>query len=289
MEAETTRRGNLILFFAFERQTLRAALTDNIAMYRGKKIIVVMPAYNAARTLPQTYAEVREQGIVDEIILVDDRSRDNTVAVANALEGVRVHEHEINKGYGGNQKTCYRLALEAGADIVVMIHPDYQYTPKLLPAMVSIIANELHPCVLGSRILGGYALRGGMPWWKYISNRFLTLMENILLGAKLSEYHTGYRAFSRGILEAIDLTKNSDDFVFDNQMLAQILWHGFTIAEVSCPTKYFAEASSINFRRSLKYGLECLAVGLKFRLAKTGFWRSKLFNSKPRPVGISSG
>jgi glycosyltransferase involved in cell wall biosynthesis len=289
MEAETTRRGNLILFFAFERQTLRAALTDNITMYRGKKIIVVMPAYNAARTLPQTYAEVREQGIVDEIILVDDRSRDNTVAVANALEGVRVHEHEINKGYGGNQKTCYRLALEAGADIVVMIHPDYQYTPKLLPAMVSIIANELHPCVLGSRILGGYALRGGMPWWKYISNRFLTLMENILLGAKLSEYHTGYRAFSRGILEAIDLTKNSDDFVFDNQMLAQILWHGFTIAEVSCPTKYFAEASSINFRRSLKYGLECLAVGLKFRLAKTGFWRSKLFNSKPRPVGISSG
>ena len=289
MEAETTRRGNLILFFAFERQTLRAALTDNITMYRGKKIIVVMPAYNAARTLPQTYAEVREQGIVDEIILVDDRSRDNTVAVANALEGVRVHEHEINKGYGGNQKTCYRLALEAGADIVVMIHPDYQYTPKLLPAMVSIIANELHPCVLGSRILGGYALRGGMPWWKYISNRFLTLMENILLGAKLSEYHTGYRAFSRGILDAIDLTKNSDDFVFDNQMLAQILWHGFTIAEVSCPTKYFAEASSINFRRSLKYGLECLAVGLKFRLAKTGFWRSKLFNSKPRPVGISSG
>ena len=289
MEAETTRRGNLILFFAFERQTLRAALTDNITMYRGKKIIVVMPAYNAARTLPQTYAEVREQGIVDEIILVDDRSRDNTVAVANALEGVRVHEHEINKGYGGNQKTCYRLALEAGADIVVMIHPDYQYTPKLLPAMVSIIANELHPCVLGSRILGGYALQGGMPWWKYISNRFLTLMENILLGAKLSEYHTGYRAFSRGILEAIDLTKNSDDFVFDNQMLAQILWHGFTIAEVSCPTKYFAEASSINFRRSLKYGLECLAVGLKFRLAKTGFWRSKLFNSKPRPVGISSG
>jgi glycosyltransferase involved in cell wall biosynthesis len=289
MKAETTRRGNLILFFAFERQSLRAALTDNITMYRGKKIIVVMPAYNAARTLPQTYAEVREQGIVDEIILVDDRSRDNTVAVANALEGVRVHQHEVNKGYGGNQKTCYRLALEARADIVVMIHPDYQYTPKLLPAMVSIIANELHPCVLGSRILGGYALQGGMPWWKYISNRFLTLMENILLGAKLSEYHTGYRAFSRGILEAIDLTKNSDDFVFDNQMLAQILWNGFTIAEVSCPTKYFAEASSINFRRSLKYGLECLAVGLKFRLAKTGLWRSKLFNSKPRPVGISSG
>jgi glycosyltransferase involved in cell wall biosynthesis len=257
-------------------------------MFRGKKIVVVMPAYNAARTLPQTYAEVREQGFVDEIILVDDRSRDNTVAVAQALEGVRVHQHDINKGYGGNQKTCYRLALEAGADIVVMIHPDYQYTPKLLPAMVSIIANELHPCVLGSRILGGYALKGGMPWWKYISNRFLTLVENLLLGAKLSEYHTGYRAFSRRVLEAIDLTKNSDDFVFDNQMLAQIFWHGFTIAEVSCPTKYFAEASSINFRRSLKYGLECLAVGLRFRLAKMGFLRSELFNSKPGRGGISS-
>ena len=258
-------------------------------MYRGKKIIVVMPAYNAARTLPQTYAEVREQGIVDGIILVDDRSRDNTVAVARALEGVQVHEHDINRGYGGNQKTCYRLALEAGADIVVMIHPDYQYTPKLLPAMVTIIANELHPCVLGSRILGGYALKGGMPWWKYVSNRFLTLAENILLGAKLSEYHTGYRAFSRSILEAIDLTKNSDDFVFDNEMLAQILWHGFSIAEVSCPTKYFAEASSINFRRSLKYGLECLAVGLRFRLARMGLLRSDLFNSTPGRAGTSSG
>ena len=258
-------------------------------MYRGKKIIVVMPAYNAARTLPQTYAEVREQGIVDGIILVDDRSRDNTVAVAQALEGVQVHEHDINRGYGGNQKTCYRLALEAGADIVVMIHPDYQYTPRLLPAMVTIIANELHPCVLGSRILGGYALKGGMPWWKYVSNSFLTLAENILLGAKLSEYHTGYRAFSRSILEAIDLTKNSDDFVFDNEMLAQILWHGFTIAEVSCPTKYFAEASSINFRRSLKYGLECLAVGLKFRLARMGLLRSDLFNSKPGRGAIFSG
>jgi len=258
-------------------------------MYRGKKIVVVMPAYNAARTLPQTYHEVREQGIVDEIILVDDHSRDDTVAVARSLEGVRVHEHEVNKGYGGNQKSCYRLALEAGADIIIMIHPDYQYTPKLLPAMASIIANGLHPCVLGSRILGGYALCGGMPWWKYISNRFLTLAENILLGAKLSEYHTGYRAFSREILETLDLTGNSDDFVFDNQMLAQILWHGFTIGEVSCPTKYFAEASSINFRRSLKYGWQCLAVGLKFRLAKTGWLRSGLFKPKPQRVAISSG
>ena len=258
-------------------------------MYRGKKIIVVMPAYNAARTLPQTYQEVREQGIVDEIILVDDHSRDETVAVARSLEGVRVHEHKVNLGYGGNQKTCYRLALEAGADIVVMLHPDYQYTPKLLPAMTSIIANGLHPCVLGSRILGGYALKGGMPWWKYVSNRFLTFAENILLGAKLSEYHTGYRAFSREILETLDLAKNSDDFAFDNQMLAQILWHGFTIAEVSCPTKYFAAASSINFRRSLKYGLQCLVVGGKFRLAKMGWLRSRLFSSAPRPGGISSG
>ena len=249
-------------------------------MYSGKKIVVVLPAYNAARTLRQTYDEVREQGIVDEIILVDDCSHDETVAVARSLEGVHVHVHGANKGYGGNQKTCYRLALETGADIVIMIHPDYQYTPKLIPAMASIIANGLHPCVLGSRILGGYALKGGMPVWKYVSNRFLTFAENLLLGAKLSEYHTGYRAFSREILETLDLTKNSDDFVFDNQMLAQILWHGFTIAEVSCPTKYFAEASSINVRRSLKYGLECLAVGLKFRLAKMGLLRLEPFTSR---------
>jgi len=249
-------------------------------MYSGKKIVVVLPAYNAAQTLRQTYNEVREQSIVDEVILVDDCSRDETVAIARSLEGVHVYVHEVNKGYGGNQKTCYRLALEMGADIIIMIHPDYQYTPKLIPAMASIIANGLHPCVLGSRILGGYALKGGMPVWKYIPNRFLTFVENLLLGAKLSEYHTGYRAFSREILETLDLAKNSDDFVFDNQMLAQILWHGFTIAEVSCPTKYFAEASSINFRRSLKYGLECLAVGLKFRLAKMGLLRSELFTSR---------
>ena len=246
-------------------------------MYKGKKIVVVMPAYNAAKTVRQTYNEVREQDIVDEIILVDDRSRDETVAVAKALEGVHVHVHEKNTGYGGNQKTCYRLALAAGADIVIMLHPDYQYTPKLIPAMASIIANGLHPCVLGSRILGGYSLRGGMPVWKYVANRFLTAAENALLGAKLSEYHTGYRAFSREILEKLDLSKNSDDFVFDNQMLAQILWHGFSIGEVSCPTKYFAEASSINFRRSLKYGFGCLSVGMKFRLAKLGWKPSELF------------
>ena len=258
-------------------------------MYFGKKIVVVMPAYNAAKTVTQTVDEVLQQRIVDEIILVDDRSRDDTVAVASSLLGVRVHVHERNVGYGGNQKTCYRLALEAGADIVIMLHPDYQYTPKLIPAMASIIANGLHPCVLGSRILGGYSLKGGMPVWKYIANRFLTLAENVLLGAKLSEYHTGYRAFSREILEKLDLSKNSDDFVFDNEMLAQIFWHGFTIAEVSCPTKYFPEASSINFHRSLKYGFGCLAVGLKFRLAKMGWLRPELFNSTPRRGAISSG
>ncbi|HVZ16419.1 MAG TPA: glycosyltransferase family 2 protein [Terriglobales bacterium] len=259
-------------------------------MYRGKKIAVVMPAYNAARTLRMTYDEVRDQGMVDTIILVDDHSRDDTAAVARGLEGVQVHVHDVNKGYGGNQKTCYRLALEAGADIVVMLHPDYQYTPKLIPAMVSVIANDLHSCMLGSRILGGYALRGGMPWWKYISNRFLTLAENVLLGAKLSEYHTGYRAFSREVLERIDLSHNSDDFVFDNQMLAQILWQGFTIGEVSCPTKYFAEASSINLRRSITYGCGCLWTGLLFRLAKMGLGSSRLFpaisrsDARPRPL-----
>ena len=246
-------------------------------MYRDKKVVVVMPAYNAAKTLPRTYAEVLEQGIVDKIILVDDQSRDNTVDVARSLPDVDVHRHEKNTGYGGNQKTCYRLALAAGADIVIMIHPDYQYTPKLIPAMASMIANDLHPCVLGSRILGGYSLEGGMPAWKYVANRFLTFAENILLGAKLSEYHTGYRAFSREILEKVVLTNNSDDFVFDNQMLAQILWYGFTIGEVSCPTKYFKEASSINLRRSIKYGFGCLGTGMLFRLAKMGIVKSKLF------------
>lgn len=241
-----------------------------------------MPAYNAAKTLRQTYDEVMEQGIVDLIILVDDKSRDETVAIASKLEGIKVHAHSVNKGYGGNQKSCYRLALEEGADIVVMIHPDYQYTPKLLPAMVSIIAHDLHSCVLGSRILGGYALKGGMPLWKYVANRFLTFTENILLGAKLSEYHTGYRAFSRKVLEQVLWDQNSDDFIFDNQMLAQIFWHGYTIAEVSCPTKYFKEASSINFRRSLKYGFGCLYVGACYRLAKMGLLQSELFPPTPK-------
>ncbi len=253
-------------------------------MYRDKKVVVVMPAYNAAKTLRQTHGEVLAQGLVDLIILVDDHSRDDTAAIARTLERVQVQVHEKNLGYGGNQKTCYRLALEAGADIVVMIHPDYQYTPQLLPAMVSMIGNGVHPCVLGSRILGGHAMKGGMPYWKYIANRFLTATENILLGAKLSEYHTGYRAFSRAVLEAVRLDHNSDDFVFDNQMLAQILWHGFTIGEVSCPTKYFAEASSINFRRSVKYGFGCLGTGLAFRLAKMGVAKSKLFAGEVKSV-----
>ena len=246
-------------------------------MYRDKKIVVVMPAYNAARTLRQTYLEIREQQLVDELILVDDKSADDTVELARGLEGVRVHVHEVNKGYGGNQKTCYRLALEAGADVIVMIHPDYQYTPKLLPAMVSIVANDLHPCVLGSRILGGYALKGGMPIWKYVSNRSLTLVENLLLGEKLSEYHTGYRAYSRRLLEKVPWALNSDDFVFDNQMLAQIFWYGFTVAEVSCPTRYFPEASSINLPRSIRYGMGCLGTALIYRLARMRLVRSKLF------------
>jgi glycosyltransferase involved in cell wall biosynthesis len=246
----------------------------------GKKVIVVMPAYNAARTLIQTHQEVMAHGFVDRVILVDDASRDETAALAATLPGVLVHRHERNRGYGGNQKSCYRLALAEGADIVVMIHPDYQYTPRLLGAMTSMIESGLYHCVLGSRILGGQALAGGMPWWKYVANRGLTLAENLLLGAKLSEYHTGYRAFSRELLEKISLAHNDDDFVFDNQMLAQIFWHGFTIAEVSCPTKYFPEASSINFRRSVKYGFGCLGTGLAFRLSKLGLSRSKLFPQK---------
>jgi glycosyltransferase involved in cell wall biosynthesis len=246
-------------------------------MLNSKKVVVVMPAYNAARTLLPTYYEVVEHEFVDRIILVDDASQDETIAIARKLPKVQAHRHPQNRGYGGNQKTCYRLALDAGADIVVMIHPDYQYTPKLLPAMAGMIASGLYHCVLGSRILGGGALKGGMPWWKYGANRVLTFLENLLTGAKLSEYHTGYRAFSRELLEKLPLDANSDDFVFDNQMLAQILWTGCTIAEVTCPTKYFPEASSINFRRSLKYGLGCLLTGAVFRLAKMRLVNSQLF------------
>jgi len=246
-------------------------------MFKDKKVIVVMPAYNAAQTLRKTYDEVMSQGIVDLVILVDDASHDDTAAIAETLPCVEVFVHDGNRGYGANQKTCYRMALERGGDIIIMVHPDYQYTPKLIPAMASMIGNDLYHCVLGSRILGGYALKGGMPAWKYIANRLLTLAENILMGAKLSEYHTGYRAFSRSLLEQLPIDFNSDDFVFDNQMLAQIIWFGYTVAEVSCPTKYFAEASSINFRRSVRYGFGCLLTGLTVRLAKMHVITSKLF------------
>jgi glycosyltransferase involved in cell wall biosynthesis len=251
-------------------------------MYHSKKVVVIMPAYNAAKTLRRTYDEVMAQGMVDLVIVVDDASRDETVALARQLPQTQVIVHARNLGYGGNQKTCYRAALDAGADIVIMVHPDYQYTPKLIPAMVSMIASDLYPCVIGSRILGNYALRGGMPGWKYVANRGLTLIENILFGSKLSEFHTGYRAFSREILERVPWQKNSDDFVFDNQMLAQILWLGCAVAEVSCPTKYFAEASSINFRRSVRYGFGCLGTALTFRLARMGLMRSELFPPEVR-------
>lgn len=246
-------------------------------MFKDKKVIVIMPAYNAAQTLRKTYDEVMAQNIVDVVIVVDDASSDGTAAVAAKLPNTIVQVHPNNCGYGANQKTCYTLALQQGADIIIMVHPDYQYTPRLIPAMASMIGNGLYPCVLGSRILGGYALRGGMPLWRYIANRFLTFVENILTGAKLSEYHTGYRAFSRQLLEQLPLEANSDDFVFDNQMLAQILWCGHTIAEVSCPTKYFSGASSINLQRSIKYGFGCLWTALIFRLAKMNLVKSKLF------------
>lgn len=230
-----------------------------------------MPAYNAARTVLATYHDVMSQDYVDEVILVDDASQDETVAIARGLERVTVHRHDANRGYGANQKTCYKLALDAGADIVIMVHPDYQYTPKLIPAMSSMIGNGLYHCVIASRILGGQALRGGMPWWRYVSNRFITAFENLLMGAKLSEYHTGYRAFSREVLERLPLDANSDDFVFDNQMLAQILWFDTMIAEVSCPTSYHAEASSINFARSLRYGFSCLVTATQYFLARRGW------------------
>ena len=249
----------------------------NARSMKNKKVVVVMPAYNAEKTLRKTYDEVMAQGCVDGVILVDDASRDRTVEIARELPGVRVYAHDRNRGYGGNQKSCYRLALDAGADIVIMVHPDCQYTPKLIPAMASMIANGLYPCVLGSRILGGYALKGGMPLWKYVANRGLTFVMNLLFGAKLSEYHTGYRAFSRELLTQLPLDENTDDFAFDAQMLAEILWTGATIAEVSCPTVYFEEASSINFRRSVKYGFGCLGAALMFRLCRMGLARSAKF------------
>jgi glycosyltransferase involved in cell wall biosynthesis len=246
------------------------------------KVVVVMPAYNAEATLRKTYDEVMAQGVVDLVIVVDDSSRDRTVAVARSLPGVQVLVHEKNQGYGANQKTCYRAALEAGGDIVIMVHPDYQYTPKLIPAMVSLIRTGFYDCVVASRILGGYARKGGMPLWRYVANRALTLVGNMLMDAKLSEYHSGYRAFSRRLLTSLPLEQNSDDFVFDNQMLSQVLWAGYMVGEVSCPTRYAADASSINFARSVRYGFGCVGTALEFALARAGLVRSRHFPAEMR-------
>lgn len=245
-------------------------------MLFNKKIVVVLPAYNAAKTLERTYREIPFD-IVDDVVLVDDRSKDDTIGVARQLGIQHIIVHEKNTGYGGNQKSCYNKALELGADIVVMLHPDYQYTPKLIPSMCYLIAQDLYPVVLGSRILGKGALNGGMPYYKYVFNRFLTLFENILIGQKLSEYHTGYRAFSRPVLEKINYNVNNDDFVFDNEMLSQIFMAGFEIAEVTCPTKYFDDASSINFKRSVEYGMGVLRVSLNHRLHLWGLIKHKLY------------
>lgn len=245
-------------------------------MIHGKKVVVVMPAYKAEKTLKQTYDDIPHD-IVDEVLVVDDASPDGTVGICRAL-GIFCVRHDANRGYGGNQKTCYREALARNADIIIMLHPDYQYTPKLITAMASLVGNGLYDIVLGSRILGVGALHGGMPLYKYISNRFLTLVENWLVGYKLAEYHTGYRAFSRRVLETLPLAANSDDFVFDNQMLVQAIAWGFPIGEITCPTKYFPEASSINFRRSVKYGLGVLSTALQFRLSTWGLVRPRIFS-----------
>lgn len=249
-------------------------------MINGKRVAVVLPAYNAAATVERTVAEI-SRDVVDTIILVDDNSRDDTVSVARRLN-LEVFVHEKNLGYGGNQKTCYTQALARGADIVIMLHPDYQYSPLLIPVMAHMLATGLYDVVLGSRILGGRALQGGMPLYKYISNRFLTFAQNLAQGAKLSEYHTGYRGYTREVLEKVPWQKNSNDFIFDNQFLAQVLKAGFKIGEVSCPTKYFEEASSISFRRSLKYGFGCLRVALLYRLAAWGLYTSPIFQGLKR-------
>jgi len=255
-------------------------------MINGRRLVVVLPAYNAARTLAATVAELPD--IVDERILVDDASRDDTAAIAASL-GLSTFVHDANYGYGRNQTTCYSQALRAGADVVVMVHPDYQYTPLLVTAMASMIAYGVYDVVIGSRILGGTARTGGMPLYKYVSNRVLTLWQNLFLGAKLSEYHTGYRAFSRRVLETLPLLENSDDFVFDNEMLTQCVHFGFRIGEVSCPTKYFAEASSINFSRSVRYGLGVLTTTMKFVLQKHGLGRFAIFNPKGKRLdGLDS-
>ena len=254
-------------------------------MLFGKKIVVVMPAYNAESTLRQTYAEIPLQ-YIDEVLLVDDGSNDRTVEIAHAL-GIDTIVHPENRGYGGNQKTCYTEALRCGADVVVMLHPDYQYTPKLLVAMASLVAVGQYDAVLGSRVLSEGALKGGMPLYKYLANRLLTFSQNILLAKKLSEYHTGYRAFSRRVLETLPLSENSDDFVFDNQMLAQIAYFGFSIGEVSCPTKYFEAASSINFSRSMVYGLGVLRTSFAYRLNKWGLLHSPIFDPNGARLVVS--
>ncbi len=253
-------------------------------MIGGKRVCVVMPAYNAEKTLRQTFAEI-DRAVADDIVLVDDASKDQTVSVAREL-GIHYVVHPKNRGYGGNQKTCYATALARGADIVVMLHPDYQYSPKLLPAMAGMVASGHFDAVLGSRILGAGALKGGMPLWKYIANRFLTASENLLLGYKLAEYHTGYRAFSRKLLETLPLEENSDDFVFDNEMLAQAVWFGFDIGELSCPARYFEEASSINFSRSVKYGFGVLGTALQFRLARWHLASNRIFSAEGKKLPL---
>lgn len=245
-------------------------------MINGKKVVVIMPAYNASKTLQSTYNEI-PMDLVDEVVLVDDHSSDDTALKAKEIGIKHIVVHETNRGYGGNQKSCYQAALNLGGDIIIMLHPDYQYSPKLIPSMCHLISSGFFSAVLASRILGKGALKGGMPLYKYISNRFLTLFQNILLGAKLSEYHTGYRAFSRELLQSINTESNSDDFVFDNQMLAQIVMKGYVIGEISCPTKYFEEASSIDFKNSLKYGLGVLQTSIQFRLHKWGLVRFEIF------------
>jgi glycosyltransferase involved in cell wall biosynthesis len=249
-------------------------------MISNQKICVVLPAYNAGRTLEATFNEIPSH-VVDDVILVDDASTDDTLAVAKRL-GIFAVAHGKNKGYGGNQKTCYHFALDRGADIVIMLHPDYQYSPKLLLPMASMLSSGLYDVVLGSRILGIGALAGGMPLYKYVANRALTLAQNILLGHKLSEYHTGYRGFTRTVIEALPLQRNSDDFLFDNQMLSQVIYKGFKVGEVSCPTSYFPEASSINFRRSVVYGFGVLRTSISFRLARLGFDRGTIFEGLQR-------
>lgn len=269
---------NVFLFSSIKFMMIRFAtfiFLSDIKMYQNKRVIVVLPAYNAALTLKQTISEIPHD-VVDEIVLVDDNSSDNTVAIAREIGIKHIISHEKNKGYGGNQKSCYNKALELDADIIVMLHPDYQYTPLLLTPMISVIGNGVYKVVFGSRILGKGALKGGMPLYKYIANRFLTFTQNVLMNQKLSEYHTGYRAFDKEVLQKVNFDKNSDDFIFDNEMIAQIFYNNFEIAEITCPTKYFEEASSINLSRSIKYGLGVLKVSFLYFFTKLGIYKWKL-------------